>query len=38
MGKGEVFGDKAITEDAPRSATILAKTDIVCIILCKKDF
>ena len=38
MSEGEVFCDKALTQNVPRSVTILAKTDYICIILEIKDF
>lgn len=38
MKSGEVFGEKALTENAPRSASILCKTNCVYIILEKKAF
>ena len=38
MTTGDFFGEKALLENKPRSATVIAKTDCDFMILYKKDF
>ncbi|MGB9057616.1 MAG: cyclic nucleotide-binding domain-containing protein, partial [Pseudolabrys sp.] len=34
----EIFGEMALIESAPRSATAIAKTDVALVPISKKDF
>jgi CRP-like cAMP-binding protein len=37
-GAGSYFGEKGLLEDSPRSASVVAATDIVCICMTRADF
>ena len=38
IGPGTYFGEMALVDDAPRSATVLAETETVCLMLARKRF
>jgi CRP-like cAMP-binding protein len=38
LGQGEIFGEMAFFEDTPRTATIIAKTDVKAIVLRPENF
>jgi hypothetical protein len=38
LGPGEVFGEMALLDDAPRNATVVARTDVVTRSLGREDF
>jgi len=38
MTTGDFFGEKALIENKPRSATVVAKTNCDFMILLKQDF
>ena len=38
LGEGEVFGELALLDDAPRSATIRALEPLECLVLSREDF
>jgi CRP-like cAMP-binding protein len=38
LGPGEFFGEMALVDDAPRSASVIAETDLVTVVLSKWDF
>ena len=38
LGKGNVLGEMSLVDNAPRSATAVAKTDIELIVLTKESF
>jgi ATP/ADP translocase len=38
MSKGDYFGEMALFDDSPRSATVTAKEDTSCLVLHKREF
>lgn len=38
LGPGEFFGEMALLDDQPRSASVFAKTDVLCLGLNRWDF
>ncbi len=38
LGPGEFFGEMALVDDGPRSATVLAATDLTTVVLSKWEF
>ncbi|MGH8913948.1 MAG: Crp/Fnr family transcriptional regulator [Acidimicrobiia bacterium] len=38
LGPGEFFGEMALVDDAPRSASVLAETDIETMVISKWEF
>ncbi len=38
LKKGDVFGEMALLEDLPRSATIIAHTNVIAMEICREDF
>jgi HEAT repeat protein len=38
MGKGDYFGEMALFDDSPRSATVTAKEGTSCLVLHKREF
>ena len=38
IGPGAYFGEMALLDGAPRSATIVAKTETICLLLARKQF
>ena len=37
-GEGEVFGEMALVDNKPRSASVMAHSDTTCLILTEKQF
>jgi CRP/FNR family transcriptional regulator, cyclic AMP receptor protein len=38
MGPGAYFGEMALLDGAPRSATVVAKSEAICLLLSRKKF
>jgi NADH dehydrogenase len=38
LGKGDVFGEKALLEDTPRNASVRAKTAVDVLVISREDF
>ena len=38
LGPGEFFGEMALVDDAPRSASVIAETDLTTVVLSKWEF
>ncbi|HSO49549.1 MAG TPA: cyclic nucleotide-binding domain-containing protein [Acidimicrobiia bacterium] len=38
LGPGEFFGEMALVDDGPRSATVVASTDLTAVVLSKWEF
>jgi CRP/FNR family transcriptional regulator, cyclic AMP receptor protein len=38
MGPGAYFGEMALLDGAPRSATVVAKSEAICLLLARKKF
>lgn len=38
IGPGAYFGEMALLDGAPRSATVVAKTEAICLMLSRKQF
>jgi CRP-like cAMP-binding protein len=38
IGPGAYFGEMALLDGAPRSATVVAKTETICLMLARKRF
>jgi len=38
LGPKDFFGEMAILDSEPRSATVIANTDIVCLMISREDF
>jgi CRP-like cAMP-binding protein len=38
IGPGAYFGEMALLDGAPRSATVVAKTETICLMLARKQF
>lgn len=38
LKKGDVFGEMALLEDQPRSATTIAHTNVICLEISRDDF
>ena len=38
IGPGAYFGEMALLDGAPRSATVVAKTETICLMLTRKQF
>jgi CRP-like cAMP-binding protein len=38
LGPGEFFGEMALVDDAPRSASVLADTDLATVVISKWEF
>ena len=38
LGPGAYFGELALLDRAPRSATVVAKSDTICLMLARKQF
>jgi len=38
LGKGEVFGEKALLEDTPRTASVRAKTPVDLLVISRENF
>jgi CRP/FNR family transcriptional regulator, cyclic AMP receptor protein len=38
IGAGDYFGEMALLDGAPRSATVVAKTETICLLLARKQF
>jgi NADH dehydrogenase len=38
LGKGEVFGEKALLDDTPRTASVRAKTPVDVLVISREDF
>lgn len=38
LGESEFFGEMAILDSEPRSATVVAKSDVVCLEVGREDF
>ena len=38
LGEGEIFGEMALIDTEPRSATLIADTDCVCVPVGEKQF
>jgi len=38
LGPGEFFGELALVDDAPRSASVIAETDLTTVVLSKWEF
>jgi NADH dehydrogenase len=38
LGRGEVFGEKALLDDAPRNASVRARTPVDVLVISREDF
>ena len=38
IGPGAYFGEMALLDGAPRSATVVAKSETICLLLARKKF